>query len=263
MTPTAEMLFLGTGGSLGVPLIGCSCSVCTSDDEKNKRFRSSVLLTIQNKKILIDCGPDFRTQALKYGITHLDGLILTHTHNDHVAGIDDMRIFSIRNGESMKCLLSEQSAQDMRNRYGFLLRKNEKYGSLPIILELLLLDSTRGSVEFCGLAFKYFSYEQVGMRIDGFRFGDMAYVTDIHHYPETIFEDLCGVKTLVISALRFPASHMHFTVDQAIEFSKKVGAEKTWLIHVSHELDHEKTNAYLPENIRMAYDGLNIKFTLS
>lgn len=258
-----ELLFLGTGGSLGVPIIGCTCPVCTSHDPKNKRYRSSVLLAVNGQQVLIDCGPDFRTQMLSNGITNLDGVIITHTHNDHVAGVDDLRMISFKNGRSVKCLLSEESALDMKTRYQFLLKRNEKYPQLPITLDFELLPSLEGVGEFCGIRYTYFSYDQVGMRVDGFRFGDLAYVTDIHRYNETIFTHLKGVRTLIVSALRFPASHMHFTVDEAIEFAKRVGAQKTWLIHVSHELDHEKTNAYLPENIRMAYDGLKIKFHLS
>lgn len=261
MVQNGEMLILGSGGSLGVPVIGCTCPVCTSNDPHNKRLRSSVLVSMGGKKLLIDCGPDFRYQALKFGIDTLDGIILTHTHNDHVAGVDDLRTFSFRAGRSNPCLLSPESAEDMRIRYYFLFRRNEQYPEIPIPLHMQELEKNRGEVEFVGLKMRYFSYDQIGMRIDGYRFGDLAYVTDIHRYPETIYEDLKGIRTLVISALRFPVSHMHFTVDQAVDFAKKVGAAETYLIHTSHELDYEKTNAYLPENIRMAYDGLVIPFT--
>lgn len=251
-----RFIFLGTGGSMGIPVIACDCSVCRSDNPKNKRTRSAGLLTVDDKNILIDCGPDFRQQALKYCIDHLDGVILTHAHHDHTGGIDELRAYYIKTRTPLPCLLSKETSEEVHQRFPYIFREG-KY-QFTSKLSLQLLESERGSVEFAGIHFRYLSYEQMGMRVNGFRWKDFAYISDIKLYPESIFEDLKGVQHLVLSALRFTPSDFHFTVDEAVEFAEKVGAKNTWLTHIAHELEHEKTNAYLPSNIQMAYDGLEL-----
>jgi phosphoribosyl 1,2-cyclic phosphate phosphodiesterase len=260
MIKIGRLLFLGTGGSMGIPVIGCYCSVCQSTDLKNRRFRSSVLITIGEQTLLVDCGPDFRQQALHYGIEKIDGLILTHAHNDHTAGIDELRVVCLRSGKPIPCLLSPETASDLKERYRYLFEEKESYAGLLTRFGMQEFERDRGEVVFQGVHIRYFSYDQLGMRVDGLRLGDLAYVCDIKEFPETIFEDLKGVKTLVLSALRFDRTKMHFSLDDAIAFAKKVGAEKTWLMHIAHEVDHEKGNAYLPDNIEIAYDGLILEF---
>lgn len=245
---------------MGTPVIGCSCSVCTSDHPRNRRFRSSVLIKINDQSFLVDCGPDFKQQALLYGIDKLDGLIFTHAHYDHIAGIDELRIFCLRSGKSLPCLLSPETAKDLKLRFNYLFEEKKSYAGLLTRFQIQEFERDRGEVNFQGLRIRYFSYEQLGMRVDGLRFGNLAYISDIKTFPETIFEDLKGIKTLVLSALRFERTKMHFSIDDAIAFSQKAGAEKTWLMHISHDLDHEKANAYLPDNMEMAYDGLQLEF---
>jgi phosphoribosyl 1,2-cyclic phosphate phosphodiesterase len=260
MMTVPTFLFLGTGGSMGVPVIGCDCSVCTSDSPYNKRFRSSGLLTVGNKKILIDSGPDFRAQALRIDLKKLDGVIITHAHHDHTAGIDELRTLCMHSKESLPCLFSSETYEHLKKRFYYIFDTNPSPSKILITkLQPQVFDRLRGDVDFAGIKWRYFTYEQCGMPVIGLRVGDFAYVSDIFHYPETIFEDLAGIKTLVVSALRFTPSPVHFSVDQAIDFSRRAGAKKTWLTHIAHELDHEKTNCYLPENVRMAYDGLKIE----
>lgn len=256
----SQLLFLGTGGSTGVPVIGCPCEVCTSPSHYNKRRRSSALCTIGGQRLLIDCGPDFRDQALTYGIKELDGVIFTHAHSDHTAGIDDLKIYCLRSKHPLPCLLSPDTDKEIRVRFAYLFQEKEAYAGLMTRFAVQHLEHKRGEVVFQGVRIGYFSYQQQHMRVDGFRMGDLAYISDIKEYPPTIFEDLKGVRTLVLSALRFEPSAMHFTVDEALEFSQRVGAEKTWLMHVSHDLDHAKANAYLPKNVRLAYDGLQVEY---
>ncbi len=258
MTSDAELLFLGTGASLGVPLLGCKCAICRSNNPHNKRTRCSSLLTVQGKKFLIDCGPDFHTQALKYGVDHIDGLILTHTHNDHTAGLDETRAFRFIMGKSVPCLLSLESADAIKSRFPFLIYANPKIPDSVAAIKLQVLSTERGEVEFEGVQIKHFAYSQSGMRVDGYRFGNFAYVTDIHTYPHTIFDDLEGVEILVVSALRFTHSYVHLSIDEAIDFARRIKAKQTYFIHMTHELDHESTNAYLPPDIRLAYDGLRL-----
>lgn len=247
---------------MGIPVVACPCEVCASEDVKNHRLRPSALLVIGSKRILIDAGPDFRMQALSVPLDTLEGVIFTHAHHDHTAGIDDLRIFSMRSGQSMPCLLSSDTARDLFNRFYYMFDKNNPYAPSMAKLAFHYMDEKRGKVLFQEVPIRYFTYLQGGMKINGLRIGTLAYVTDIKEYPETIFEDLAGVQTLVLSALRFTYSPMHFSIDEAIEFAKRVGAEKTWLTHIAHELDHDKTNASLPENIRLAYDGLKLDFTM-
>jgi phosphoribosyl 1,2-cyclic phosphate phosphodiesterase len=246
--------FLGTGASLGVPLIGCSCAVCSSQDPKNNRLRSSLFLSISDKKILIDAGPDLRLQALRYGLTHLDGVIFTHAHHDHTAGIDDLRIYHFKHQAPLPCLVSQQTAEDLHRRYYFMFTPS-LHGER---LRLQILEKRVGEVDFLGIPIHYFSYDQLGMQVLGIRIGSFAYVTDIKEYTEEIIQHLKGVETLVVSALRFAPSQMHLTVDEAVEFINKIHPQNAYLTHVSHELDHEKTNVYLPATIQLAYDGLQI-----
>lgn len=254
-----KILFLGTGGSCGVPLIGCSCGVCQSTNPYNQRLRPSVLLTIEERLFLIDAGPDFRAQALRHGITRLDGLLLTHSHNDHVGGIDDLRPICYFNQErSLPVLLSADTAEDIDRRYHYMLRsKTSKVFKSKFHFQLL--PDRQGEVIFEGIPIHYVSYLQAGMPVTGYRFGEFAYITDIRIFDPSIFEELKGVKTLVISALRYTHSDLHLSVDEAIDFARKIKAEKVWLTHISHELEHEQTNAYLPANMSLAYDGLQIE----
>jgi phosphoribosyl 1,2-cyclic phosphate phosphodiesterase len=258
ISSTPKLLFLGTGSSMGIPVIGCKCPVCQSDSHYNKRWRSSALLMMDNKKILIDCGPDFREQALRYRIDQLDGVIVTHAHHDHTAGFDELRIFSLRAQQAIPCLLSADTLTDLKKRFYYIFDENGPYAAQTAKFQLQLLESERGETLFVGHHIRYFSFRQGGMLVNGFRFNNLAYISDIRDYSEEIFDDLKGVETLVISALRFSPTPLHFSVDEAVDFSRRVGAERTWLVHIAHELDHEKINAYLPPNVRLAYDGLLI-----
>lgn len=250
-----KLLFLGTGGSMGIPVVACNCSVCTSASTKNKRFRASALLTVENKKILIDAGPDFREQALNLGLKSIDGLILTHSHRDHTGGIDELRAFH----RPIPCLASQATIDDVKasNAYIF---QNQNPDKLLTSFDFHILKGDQGPVSFLDLHFHFITFEQGGTPVNGFRFGNLAFISDIRHYSEAIFDELEGVQTLVISALRNEPSALHFSIPEAITFSKRIGAKTTWFTHMAHEIDHEKTNRDLPEGFQLAYDGLEIEF---
>ncbi len=253
-----QFVFLGTGGSMGVPMIGCKCPVCTSSSPKDKRWRTSGLLTIDGKNILIDCGPDFREQALKNEIDSLDGVIITHAHNDHIAGIDELRAYLLSRNTPMPCLMSSKTSDDLHLRFDYIfLPKDHKERLIPKISPVIFPGS-EGKIDFLGLEIRYFTYLQAGMAVIGLRIGNFAYLTDIKDYTDSIFPFLEGVETLVVSALRYAPSHLHFCVEEAVQFSKKTSAKETWLTHISHELSHDGINASLPPTIRPAYDGLKI-----
>lgn len=251
-----KLLFLGTGASLGIPVIGCSCPVCRSKDPFNRRLRPSALIRIMNKQFLIDVGPDFRLQALSHGIHALDGILLTHAHHDHTAGMDDLRPIYYQRESPLPILLSHATAQDILTRYYYLFDKSVS----PRFRFQILPAEPTGEVSFESLPIQYVTYTQSGMAVNGYRMGNLVYLSDIRHFSPSIFEDLKGVKILIISALRFTPSAMHLTIDEAVDFATQLNAEKVWLTHISHDLEHHQTNVYLPPHIRMAYDGLEIEF---
>ncbi|MEX1012578.1 MAG: MBL fold metallo-hydrolase [Waddliaceae bacterium] len=252
---------LGTGGSLGIPVVGCSCPVCLSHHPHDQRLRPSAMIEIDGKRIVIDTGPDFREQALHFNIDRLDGVIYTHAHNDHTAGLDDLRAYYIFDQRSIPCLLSQETADDLKTRYAYVFKQQDPKKLLSKVT-FQILPEERGECEFLGLTFGYLSYEQAGMRVNGFRFGNLAYLTDLKYYPETVFDDLKGVKTLIISALRHEPSPFHLSIKEAIAFAEQVGAEKTFFNHIGHELPHAETNATLPSHISLSYDRLKIPFTI-
>ncbi len=253
----AQFLFLGTGGSLGIPVISCHCRVCRSLSPLNKRFRPSGLLTIGNKRFLIDAGPDFRLQALKFGIQHLDGVLLTHMHYDHIGGLDELRIFYIMHHKKLACLSSKETFDELHHRFHYLFRKG---GENCPQLDFTVLEEDFGRIEFQGIPIDYLSYYQAGMKVTGYRVGPFAYISDIRKYDISIVDLLKGVDILVLSALRYTASEVHFSIEEAIEFSRDVGARHTFLMHIAHDIEHEETNAKLPDGILLSHDGLEIVF---
>lgn len=257
---SGSLLLLGTGSSAGIPVMGCSCAVCTSKDSKNRRFRASALVRYEGHTILIDAGPDLRQQALTFGIKHIDGLVLTHTHYDHVGGLEELRVFNFAQKGPISCLLTPTSLTHIKKLFYYFFEEHAKDKTTPAKFEFMPLLEPRGSTTFCGLPIRYFTYSQPSMEVVGYRFGDLAYVTDIKSYPDTIFDDLKNVKTLIISALRHTSSRLQFSVDDAVDFAKRVGAKTTYLIHMAHELEHNHLKTLLPPGITPGYDGLEIGF---
>lgn len=237
---------------MGVPVIGCTCAVCLSSSPFNKRLRPSALLEVEGKQFLIDAGPDFRQQALAFGIRYLDGIVLTHTHFDHIAGIDDLRVFYFLQKKHLPCLLSQDTLEELKVRYHYLMHPR-------MLLDFVVLEKDFGSIEFGGVSWQYLSYFQAGMKVTGYRLGSFAYISDIREYTEETLAALADVETLVLSAARKVASEVHFGLEEALAFSEKVGAKHTYLTHLSHELDYEEASRLLPHGVYLAYDGLQIE----
>lgn len=255
-----RLIFLGTGASVGVPLIGCPCSVCQSSLFFNKRLRTSALIKVGGKNFLIDVGPDFRQQALMNNVRTLDGVLVTHAHYDHTAGMDELRVIAYNNKKPVPLLLSNDTARDIKLRYYYLFKGPPPYDEVVEKLQFVILPNIEGEILFEELPVGYFSYEQGGMQVNGFRFGNLAYLSDIRVYSNSIFSHLKGIKTLIISALRYESSALHFSVEEAVDFIAKSGVEKGWLTHISHDIEHVQANAMLPSHIKMAYDGLELEF---
>lgn len=257
MSNNSKVTILGCGASVGVPMIGCECDVCKSPSPFNKRLRTSVLLETEGKRFVIDAGPDFRQQALRANLSKIDGLLITHSHQDHVAGLDDLRPVYYYLQSPVPLLLSHATAEDLSKRFDYFFNTTSEAESK---FKMHFLERKTGSVLFQDVLFGYATYEQGGMQVNAYRAGNFAYVTDIKHFDESLFKSLEGVDVLIVSALRMTSSLLHLCVDEAVDFAKKVGAKKTYLTHLSHDLDYEQTNAYLPDTIKLAYDGLEIYF---
>lgn len=239
---------------MGIPVLTCKCSICSSASPHNKRWRPSGLLKIEGKQLLIDAGPDFRAQALRFGIDHLDGLLITHTHFDHIGGLDDLRVFYFLQQKSIRSLLSFESYEELKLRFHYLFKEGKCSW-----LSFDILQKEFGEITFQGIDFSIVSYYQAGMQVTGYRMDHFAYISDIREYDERIVDALKGVEILVLSALRYTPTEVHFSLDEAVDFARKVGAKKTFFTHIAHELDHEEANAKLPSDIRLAYDGLEIQ----
>jgi phosphoribosyl 1,2-cyclic phosphate phosphodiesterase len=257
---TGRFLFLGTGGSLGIPVVGCTCAVCLSPSPCNKRLRPSGLLTVAGKTLLLDAGPDFRAQALKYGVARLDGVLLTHSHFDHIGGFDDLRVFYFAQRRLLPCLLSEDTFDELKIRYHYMMHPGESEAAVCAHFQFHLLKGEFGAVDFEGIKLRYFTYRQGGMQVNGFRVGEFAYVSDIRDYDEEVIQALRGVQTLVLSALRYTPSEVHFSIHEAIAFAKKVGSAHTWFTHIAHDLDHDLTTADLPPGFALGRDGMELTF---
>jgi phosphoribosyl 1,2-cyclic phosphate phosphodiesterase len=246
--------FFGTAASSGIPVIGCDCKVCLSDSPLNHRTRTSALLHVNQQQILIDVGPDFRSQALKHRLTHLDGVILTHTHYDHIAGIDDLRVFTFTTQKPLPALVSKETYEDVNKRYSYLVSDSHSPK-----FSFQTLEAESGTTLFLGLVVHYFSYQQTGMGVTGYRFGDLAFVTDIKEYPASILDVLQGCETLIISAIDWSPTRAHLGIEEAVELAYSVQAKRVIFTHIGHELDHESTNAKLPKFMELAYDGMSLE----
>ncbi|HRW59003.1 MAG TPA: MBL fold metallo-hydrolase [Chlamydiales bacterium] len=254
----SSCLFLGTGSSMGVPLIGCNCHICQSENPLNRRLRTSAFLQIRGKNFLIDVGPDFREQALRYNIQNIDGILLTHPHFDHIGGLDDLRIFNFILKKPLPCLLSGRMYHHLKKRYDHIFQPYKEVGNIAVEFDYQIVEKDFDTVSFLDEKFSVMTFFQQDLSVSGYRIDDFAYITDIKTFSEEVVESLKGVKTLVLSAPRYRSSPVHFSVDEALDFITSVGAEKTYLTHLSHDIDME--DHPLPENVFFAYDGLKITF---
>lgn len=245
---------LGCGTSSGVPTIGCDCDVCTSDDPRNNRLRSSLYIEKGDVRLLVDCGPDFRQQALRERIRRVDALFITHTHADHINGIDDLRAINWAQQGSIDVLSNAKTLESLSAIYGYCFNPPQLGGGVP---KLKFHPLEAGKTEtFHGLEVTAIPVFHGKIPILGFRFDDFAYLTDVSFIPETSFPLLKGIDTLVLSALRNRPHETHFSVEQAVAEATRLAPRQTYFIHMTHDLDYEKTNESLPDNMRLLYDGL-------
>ncbi len=247
--------FLGTGTSTGVPILACQCAVCTSTDPHDKRTRPSVLLEYDGRVVLIDTTPDFRAQALREHITRLDAIVFTHHHADHIMGLDDTRIFYFRQQAPIPIYANAHCLAAIRAVFSYIFDGNYAFGGVgkldPHIIE--------GPLDLWGLKLTPVPVVHGNLPILGYRFRDTAYVTDVSEIPESSLPLLDGLDVLIIDALRHKPHPTHLTVTQALAMVERLKPRRAFFTHIAHELGHEQTNCLLPENVRMAYDGLKIE----
>lgn len=247
--------FLGTGTSQGVPVIACECEVCTSPDARDKRLRTSVMLEDQGKVIVIDSGPDFRYQMLRAGVKHLDAILFTHEHKDHIAGLDDIRAFNYKQQQAIDVYAEPRVQEALKREFAYIFAEF-KYPGIPQLNlhSIGLAPFNIGEIQFTPIEVMHYK-----LPVLGFRVGDFTYITDAKTVSEKEKEKIKGSKILVINALQFDAHISHFTFDEALAFADEMGAETTYFTHISHRLGrHEDISAQLPAHVKLAYDGLKI-----
>ena len=252
-----KITFLGTGTSQGVPMIGCKCEVCTSTNPKEKRLRSSVMICINNKNILIDAGPDFRQQMLREDINKLDAILITHEHKDHIGGLDDVRAFNYIQKKPMDIFAEERVCKSLQTRDFAYVEERKNYPGIPKMNFIVIENKT-----FFIDDIKIIPIRGIHMQLPvfGYRIKNFAYITDMNYISEQEKEKLKDLDTLVINALRYKKHVSHFNLEEALEIINEVKPKKTYLTHISHKISFEDNEIkQLPENINLAYDGLQIE----
>lgn len=284
----AKLTILGSGTSQGVPMIGCHCPVCTSQDPRDKRLRASALVEYGGLTILVDCGPDFRQQMLRANVSHIDGVLLTHNHIDHTGGLDDLRSFNLIEGHPVNIYCQKYVEESLRKSYAYAFAE-PRYPGAPEWLvhtisgdEPFLVHSNACDERIVwerGFGYRHLPPEEVPcpdpvevipikgwhhkekiLQVLGYRFGDIAYLTDMNNIEEESFDKLKGLKAVTINCVKKGSHYSHFSLDECLAFFEKVGAEKSYITHISHLLPcYADFAAELPENVAPAYDGMIIQ----
>jgi phosphoribosyl 1,2-cyclic phosphate phosphodiesterase len=257
----ALLTVLGSGTSMGVPTIGCTCAVCNSTDPHDRRTRPSILLEYNDAVVLVDSGPDFREQALRERITHIDAVLYTHGHADHILGLDDLRPLSFRHGKtggSLPLYATEPTALTIQRVFEYAFDSESTYATRPRVI----MNRLEPQFELFGAQFEAVPLLHGDSEVIGFRFGSAAYLTDFNEIPSSSMEMLCGLDILFLDALRHKPHPTHSNVENSLKIVEALKPKRAFFTHIAHDLAHEATNATLPENVRLSYDGLKLEFEI-
>ncbi len=256
-----KVTMLGTGTSTGVPVIGCGCRVCTSTNPRDKRTRTACWIRVNGLSIIIDTGPDFRQQAIREGIRRVDAVLYTHHHFDHVVGLDDLRPFLFERKSPIPCYAGEDTARVMRRMFQYIFADGSYPGVPNLRLQVVeepFVVRGRYDIDACVRVAPIEIYHGK-MPLFGYRIGDFAYLTDASHIPNSSLAKLEGVRVLVLNALRHERHPTHFSIAEAVDIARTIGAEQTYFTHMTHSVLHEEENRNLPDGIELGYDGLSFE----
>jgi phosphoribosyl 1,2-cyclic phosphate phosphodiesterase len=250
-----KVTFLGTGTSIGVPVITCDCPVCISGDPRDIRFRTSAMIEVNNRTFVIDCGPDFRIQMLRKKVQNLDAVIFTHEHRDHIAGLDDIRAFNYVLNKKIDIYGTKKVMDTIVVEFPYIFSGARYFGAPQLTIHVIDKQPfTINDVEFIPISVLHEKLE-----VTGFRIGDFTYITDASYISDEEMEKIRGSRVIVLNALRNSRHVSHFSVGEAVEILQALKPESAYLTHLSHFVGlHEEVNSRLPENIQLAYDGLEI-----
>ncbi|WP_437917799.1 MBL fold metallo-hydrolase [Sphingobacterium sp. LRF_L2] len=251
-----KITFLGTGTSQGVPVIACQCEVCQSSDFRDKRLRSAILIEIEGLNLVVDTGPDFRYQMLREDVRHLDAILITHSHKDHIAGLDDVRAFNYQQQESIPIYATSVTHEALKREFYYAFGELKYPGVPRLELKPIVAAEPFFIHDICVMPIEVMHYK---MPVIGFRIGNFAYITDAKTVDEYSKSLLKGVEILIVNALQEEPHISHFTKDEAIQFAEEIGSKKTYFTHISHRFGkHTVIQDQLPEGIFAAFDGLKL-----
>ncbi|MCB9849566.1 MAG: MBL fold metallo-hydrolase [Phycisphaerales bacterium] len=248
-----RVTMLGTGTSHGVPMIGCDCAVCTSDDPRDRRTRPSITVEFAGKRVLVDTSPELRLQCVANNVNHIDAVLFTHAHADHVTGMDDLRRFNWLCDGDVHCYGSADTLASIRRMFAYIFTDEPEYPSQKPALALHEIDV--GVLELFDQRIEVLRLFHGPLPVLGFRFGKIAYCTDCNRIPDETLERLRDLDVLVLDGLRRRPHPTHFNLEQAVEMAQRIAARRTYFTHIAHELPHAATNAELPDGMDLAYDG--------
>lgn len=251
-----ELLFLGTGTSAGVPMIGCRCEVCTSDDPRDRRTRCSVVISYAGRRVLVDTTPELRLQCVENGVDRVDALVFTHAHADHIMGLDDVRRFNTVVGGPLDVWADAATHATLQQCFAYAFREPDP--EWKVYRPHLVPRRIDGPFELFGQRWTPIPMLHGRGPVLGFRVGNLAYCTDVSEVPAASLELLRGVDVLVLDALQHRKHPTHLTIDEALAVAAELRPRETWFTHMSHQVKHELVNATLPDGVRLAYDGLRI-----
>jgi phosphoribosyl 1,2-cyclic phosphate phosphodiesterase len=252
-----RVVLLGTGTSQGIPVIGCDCSVCKSDDLHNKRTRTSALISYQGRNIVIDTATEFRIQMVDNSIRRLDAVLFTHAHADHIHGLDDIRQFNEIQSVKIPCFGNKETLDVIEYKYDYVFKPTQQGGGKPDIS----LNRILSEFELFGMKIVPLPVKHGILDIFGYRVGNFAYITDASHIPLKTLNLIGELDVLVINALRYEPHSTHFSVHDSLDIIGQVKPKKAYLTHISHRLEHQETEDKLPDNVHMGYDGLTLEIS--